>query len=119
MANYTIFLASFSSPLQWCHLFLYLNNLKNCDVSQYKGFDRENIEIGQKLVEDVIFSPGNIDFRISRSILHKKKFIIQTLPKKGTEFDLPTVTIPLKSDFEFLVQIEERSEEHFHKVLSE
>jgi len=58
-----------------------------CFAILYKGFDRENIEIGQKLVEDVIFSPGNIDFRISRSILHKKKFIIQTLPKKRTEFD--------------------------------
>jgi len=66
-------------------VFLYLNNLKNCDCLHYKGFDRENIEIGQTLVEDVIFSPDNIDFRISLSILHKKKFIIQTLSKKQTE----------------------------------
>ena len=70
-----------SSPLQWYYIFLHLSKLKKFDFSHYKGFDDENIEIEQNIIERDIQCPDNIDFRIPHSIFHKKGLITDTSQK--------------------------------------
>ena len=63
-----------------------LSLLKKCLYPSMTSYDPILGPMTSYWGKDIFFTSDNIDFRIPRSILHKKSYLVQTLPENRTDF---------------------------------